>query len=219
MRDHYALAVGALVAACASPFTTGQFHPSFPVAPNNTGGVGNCSQKFPGQFGHDSTWCLQHEECGWCIKNETSGEVRACLVGDWQENCFCSMDPCSSANKGPAPPPALPAATVTDSGLKIKVMKQAPAGAMPKASDSVRVHYEGRLEDGTVFDSSIARGKPIVFPLSGVIAGWTEGLQLMHVGETALLTIPSDLAYGDGGQGPIPPKATLIFEVRLLAIA
>lgn len=173
-------------------------------------GVGNCSKKFPGQFGHDSTWCDQHLECAWCLKNASTGKYHNCLASDWQANCFCSMDPCSLADKGagPSPPPAVAAATVTDSGLKIKIMKVAPTGAMPKASDSVKVHYEGKLEDGTVFDSSIARGEPIVFPLSGVISGWTEGLQLMHVGETALLTIPSDLAYGDRGQGPIPPKVS-----------
>jgi hypothetical protein len=105
----------------------------------------------------------------------------------------------------------------TKSGLKLERVVSA-LGPSPTAGSSVRVHYEGRLEDGTVFDSSIARGQPIDFPLSGVIKGWTEGLQLMRVGETAILTIPSDLGYGDRGQGPIPPKATLVFEVRLLAI-
>lgn len=105
----------------------------------------------------------------------------------------------------------------TKSGLVIRQIK-AGTGSSPSADSSVRVHYEGKLENGQVFDSSIARGEPINFPLSGVIKGWTEGLQLMRVGETAILTIPYELAYGERGQGPIPPKATLIFEVRLLAI-
>merc|ERR1740117_1502366 len=93
-------------------------------------------------------------------------------------------------------------------------------GATPTYSDKVRVHYEGTLVDGTVFDSSRARGEPIEFPLSGVIAGWTEGLQLMKTGGRARLTIPSAIAYGDKGTpgGPIPPKATLVFDVELLAI-
>ena len=108
-------------------------------------------------------------------------------------------------------------AFTTKSGLKIEIVT-AGTGAAPIADDSVRVHYEGRLLDGTVFDSSIDRGEPIEFPLHGVIKGWTEGLQLMKVGGTAILTIPSDLAYGDSGSGPIPPKATLIFEVRLLDV-
>ena len=81
------------------------------------------------------------------------------------------------------------------------------------------MNYEGTLVDGTVFDSSYKRGESISFPLSGVIAGWTEGLQLMKVGGTALLTIPPDIAYGDRGSPPvIPPKATLVFTVELLAI-
>ena len=105
----------------------------------------------------------------------------------------------------------------TKSGLKLQRVVST-TGPSPTISSSVRVHYEGKLENGTVFDSSIARGQPIDFPLSGVIKGWTEGLQLMRVGETAILTIPSDLGYGDSGQGPIPPRATLIFEVRLIAI-
>ena len=109
-------------------------------------------------------------------------------------------------------------ATKTDSGLVVLPLEEG-SGATPAASDTVEVHYEGTLVDGTVFDSSYARGQPISFPLSGVISGWTEGLQLMKVGGKAKLTIPSDIAYGDSGSPPaIPPKATLIFTVELLAI-
>ena len=112
---------------------------------------------------------------------------------------------------------AEPGATQTASGLVYKELEGGD-GASPTKADKVKVHYEGKLVDGTVFDSSIARGEPIEFPLSGVIPGWTEGLQLMKVGGKARLTIPSDIAYGDNGTGPIPPKATLIVEVHLLDI-
>jgi FKBP-type peptidyl-prolyl cis-trans isomerase len=108
-------------------------------------------------------------------------------------------------------------ATKTASGLVVKHLVDG-SGPSPTREQTVRVHYEGKLVDGTVFDSSIARGEPIEFPLSGVIAGWTEGLQLMKTGGKAKLTIPSEIAYGDNGTGPIPPKAVLIFEVELLAI-
>lgn len=106
----------------------------------------------------------------------------------------------------------------TDSGLQYKQLL-AGDGAKPSKSDRVKVHYRGTLIDGTVFDSSYDRGEPIVFPVTGVIAGWIEGLQLMQVGSKFELTIPSNLAYGANGSGPvIGPDATLIFEVELLAI-
>ena len=111
-----------------------------------------------------------------------------------------------------------PGAFRTASGLVIMPLEQGN-GPQPTAEDTVEVHYEGKLVDGTVFDSSYARGEPISFPLNGVIRGWTEGLQMMNVGGKALLTIPHELAYGDRGSAPaIPPKATLIFTVELLNI-
>jgi FKBP-type peptidyl-prolyl cis-trans isomerase FkpA len=91
-------------------------------------------------------------------------------------------------------------------------------GDSPKPTSTVKVHYEGKLTDGTVFDSSIQRGQPVEFPLKGVIPCWTEGVSKMKVGEKARLTCPSDSAYGDQGQGPIPPGATLVFDVELLSI-
>jgi FKBP-type peptidyl-prolyl cis-trans isomerase len=89
---------------------------------------------------------------------------------------------------------------------------------MPTESSSVAVFYEGTLIDGTVFDSSYETGDTVRFPLSGVIRGWTEGLQLMPVGSTYKFYLPSNLAYGPQGTGPIPPNATLIFKVELLDI-
>ena len=107
---------------------------------------------------------------------------------------------------------------VTDSGLQYEEVTAAE-GDKPGIDDTVKVHYVGTLEDGTEFDSSVARGEPAQFPLKGVIPGWTEGLQLMSVGSKYRFVIPSDLAYGDRGAGPkIGPGATLIFDVELLEI-
>ena len=107
---------------------------------------------------------------------------------------------------------------VTESGLQYEVLVQGK-GAKPSATSTVKVHYEGTLLDGTVFDSSYQRGEPIEFPLNGVIKGWTEGLQLMPVGSKYKLFIPYDLAYGERGAGAsIPPFSTLIFTVELLEI-
>ena len=107
--------------------------------------------------------------------------------------------------------------TVTASGLQYRVIKEG-AGDSPKATDAVKVHYEGRLISGDVFDSSIARGEPVSFPLNGVIPGWSEGVQLMKVGSNFEFTIPSALAYGPSGTGPIPPNSVLVFDVELLEI-
>jgi len=105
----------------------------------------------------------------------------------------------------------------TASGLQYEVLREG-VGPKPNASDKVRVHYTGTLLDGTKFDSSIDRGQPIVFGLDGVIAAWTEGLQLMRVGAKWKLFVPPDLGYGAQGQGPIGPNSALIFEVELLGI-
>jgi FKBP-type peptidyl-prolyl cis-trans isomerase FklB len=104
------------------------------------------------------------------------------------------------------------------SGLQYKVITPG-SGASPKASDTVSVHYRGRLIDGTEFDSSYKRNEPTSFPVGGVIPGWTEALQLMKVGAKWELYVPAKLAYGDRGAGGlIPPGATLVFEVELLSI-
>jgi len=106
----------------------------------------------------------------------------------------------------------------TASGLQYEVIKKAD-GAQPKATDVVTVHYEGKLTDGTVFDSSVERGSPIDLPVSGVIPGWVEGLQLMHVGEKYKLYIPSELAYGPQSPSPaIPANSVLVFDLELIAI-
>jgi len=107
---------------------------------------------------------------------------------------------------------------VTPSGLQYEVIKQGD-GPKPKPTDTVKVHYQGTLIDGTEFDSSYKRGQPISFPLNGVIKGWTEGVALMPVGSKYKFYIPSDLAYGERGAGAkIGPNSTLIFTVELLGI-
>jgi FKBP-type peptidyl-prolyl cis-trans isomerases 1 len=108
--------------------------------------------------------------------------------------------------------------TTTASGLQYEVVTKGSGGPKPTESDVVNVHYHGTLIDGTVFDSSVDRGEPVSFPLGDVIPGWTEGLQLMSVGDKFRFVIPSELAYGPMGAGPIPPNSPLIFEVELLGI-
>jgi len=105
-----------------------------------------------------------------------------------------------------------------ESGLQYEVIKTGE-GAKPTLNDQVTTHYHGTLIDGTVFDSSVERGEPASFPVSGVIKGWTEALQLMNVGSKWRLFVPYDLAYGERGAGPkIGPFTTLIFEVELISI-
>jgi FKBP-type peptidyl-prolyl cis-trans isomerase FkpA len=109
-----------------------------------------------------------------------------------------------------------PGIITTDSGLQYEVLTEG-TGERPEPSDIVKVHYRGALTDGIIFDSSYDRGEPAEFLLEGVIPGWSEGIQLMNIGGTSRLYIPSKLAYGDQGAGvEIPPNAVLIFEVELL---
>jgi FKBP-type peptidyl-prolyl cis-trans isomerase len=150
--------------------------------------------------------------------------------------CLAGCDPAPTSNPpAPKPVPATnPAASATPasataapagamkttaSGLKYQVLKQGTGTASPKATDTVKVHYHGTLLNGTVFDSSVERGQPISFPLNAVIPGWTEGLQLMKVGDKFKFEIPPNLAYGPNSPSPkIPANSTLVFEVELLGI-
>jgi len=111
-----------------------------------------------------------------------------------------------------------PGINITGSGLQYEVIQEG-SGPKPTPDDIVRVHYEGSLTNGTVFDSSYSRGEPTEFSLARVIPGWSEGLQLMNTGSTYRLYIPSDMGYGPQGVEPqIPPYSTLVFEVELLGI-
>ena len=131
----------------------------------------------------------------------------ASLPATWAQNAVTA----AAANEA--------GAVVTASGLVYRSLKDG-AGASPGASDKVKVHYRGTFPDGKEFDSSYKRNEAIEFPLNGVIKCWTEGVQRMKVGGKAKLTCPAAIAYGERGSpgGPIPPNATLIFEVELLAV-
>ncbi|HEY8122511.1 MAG TPA: FKBP-type peptidyl-prolyl cis-trans isomerase [Myxococcota bacterium] len=135
----------------------------------------------------------------------------------------CSKQEDAAASAAPAAPASAPVAAKNPGapdGSPFSVTHQVEgSGAMPTEADTVRVHYAGRLADGSEFDSSIARGEPATFPLSGVIPCWTQGVAQMKVGGKATLVCPPDLAYGASGvPGVIPPEATLTFDVELLAI-
>lgn len=112
-----------------------------------------------------------------------------------------------------------PGVTALPSGLQYKVVRRGPAsGVHPTPRDEVRVHYEGTLLDGTVFDSSYRTGQPVVFTLGRLIPGWIEGIQLMRPGDEFILYVPAKLGYGDSDSGPIPANSTLVFRIELLGV-
>ena len=130
----------------------------------------------------------------------------------------CNVSRSMSAEPGPIDKNAPKEFTKTKSGLKYRVLRKAN-GKKPRVRDTVTVHYRGWLDDKTEFDSSYTRGKPTTFPLNRVIAGWTEGLQLVNQGGMIELEIPANLGYGPRGAGNvIPPNATLHFLVELIEI-
>ncbi len=136
-------------------------------------------------------------------------QARLALVADGEKKAGAAFLTKAASDKG---------STKTESGIVITTIKPG-TGAMPKATDTVKVHYHGTLSDGTVFDSSVKRGEPATFPLDKVIKCWTEGVQQIKVGGKSRLVCPSNLAYGDAGSPPvIKPGSTLVFEVELLEI-
>ena len=113
----------------------------------------------------------------------------------------------------------LPGVVTLPSGLQYKIVTSGPAsGPRPTLSDEVKVNYEGKLESGKVFDSSFERGIPAVFPLEGLVQGWTEALQLMRPGDEWILYVPPALGYGGEDKGEIPPNSVLIFRIQLLGV-
>ena len=145
--------------------------------------------------------------------SEQSSEPEAAQNADTMEQPMSSESSFLEENKNKE------GIVVPGSGLQYKVLLEG-SGSRPMATDMVTVHYEGTLLDGTVFDSSIARGQPSEFPLNRVIAGWTEGVQLMKEGAKYKFFIPSALAYGERGtpRGPIGPNEDLIFTVELIRV-
>ena len=130
----------------------------------------------------------------------------------------CATDTAPAAQPGPADADAPTEFTATGSGLKYRILRKSN-GPRPTARNSVTVHYRGWLDNGNEFDSSYKRNKPITFPLNGVIAGWTEGMQLVGKGGMIELEIPANLGYGARGAGAaVPPNATLHFLVELIEI-
>lgn len=112
-----------------------------------------------------------------------------------------------------------PGVHVLPDGLQYKVVRSGPAdGLRPKLGDEVKVHYEGKLVDGRIFDSSYQRGVPAAMPLKGLIKGWQEALQLMRPGDEWILYVPPELGYGSEGAGDIPPGAALIFRIELIGV-
>ena len=177
-----------------------------------------------------SSFDLKPEELAQVQKGLSDGVLKAKTTIDPQQHIAKLQDmervrATAVAEKEAAPGAAYlekaakePGATKTASGMVIKHTKEG-SGKSPTAADQVKVHYEGRLIDGKVFDSSIKRGEPTTFPLNGVIPCWTEGVAAMKVGGKAQLVCPSSMAYGPRGQGAdIPPHSTLVFDVELLEI-
>jgi peptidylprolyl isomerase/FKBP-type peptidyl-prolyl cis-trans isomerase FklB len=144
--------------------------------------------------------------------------------------CLLAVSACAKAQPSPeitaagakfmAENAKAPGVHVTASGLQYKIIASGPAaGTPPKVTDEVKVNYEGKLLDGTVFDSSYQRGEPAVFGVTGLIPAWTEALQLMRPGDVWMLYAPPALAYGDEGAGPIPPGSTLVFKIELIGVS
>jgi len=150
----------------------------------------------------------------------TDQQANSCIQGTLQANA--SKKSGAEKAKGQAFLDAnkkRPGVITTASGLQYEVVtKGDPAAAMPKLQDTFVAHYAGTLIDGTEFDNSYKRGEPITYPVTQVVKGWTEALQMMHIGDKWKLYIPSELGYGDRGSGAIPGGSVLVFEIELVGV-
>jgi peptidylprolyl isomerase len=161
------------------------------------------------------------------VSEMKAGEQRTCwlpeqqapggfIVADFELISFKAAPPAPAAPEDVAAAPK--DALKTESGIAHKILSEGKGKDKPKATDTVKVHYSGWTTDGKMFDSSITRGEPAEFPLSGVIKGWTEGVQLMSVGEKRRFWIPEGLAYGPAVEGSGRPGGMLVFDIELLEI-
>ncbi|MDB4438115.1 FKBP-type peptidyl-prolyl cis-trans isomerase [bacterium] len=152
-------------------------------------------------------------------ENPPPGAPQGNLIFDFQLLEFKAMPKAPEPISAPDDVAAAPSDSVaTDSGLASKVLSEGSGSSYPSDTDEVLVHYTGWTTDGKMFDSSVARGEPISFPLNGVIKGWTEGVQLMVEGEKRRFWIPGNLAYGETPSRPGAPSGTLVFDVELIKI-
>lgn len=224
------------LAGCGKPAAKTAAAPATPAA-GSTAAIESVDQKVSygigynmgSSLGHEKTLSVDHTALMAGIEDGLAGNKTRVAEADL-DAAFTAMQQKAAAgmaaegekqlaagNAYLAKNKAKPGVTTTASGLQYEVLKSG-SGPKPKATDTVKVHYHGTLIDGTVFDSSVQRGEPIEFPVTGVIQGWVEALQLMSVGDKWRLTIPPAIAYGEHGKGDIPPNAVLIFEVELLGI-
>jgi FKBP-type peptidyl-prolyl cis-trans isomerase FklB len=146
--------------------------------------------------------------------------VLACASG-----AVCAQPAAPSAASAQPSPTAFmannahaPGVKVLPDGLQYKVVQSGPAGPSPKPGDVIKVHYEGTLITGAVFDSSFARNKPLLMPLENLVPAWMEALPMMHVGDEWMLYVPPELGYGAEGSGPIPPNSVLVFRIKFLGM-
>lgn len=148
----------------------------------------------------------------------TSALGLACIAACTPPSSPPAATPAASSSNPPNVGTLTGVAKVTTASGIVFESVQAGSGPSPKATDTVKVHYRGTFQDGREFDSSYKRGQPTSFPLNGVIPCWTEAVQLMKPGGKARITCPPGVAYGPRGVGPIPPNATLVFEIELISI-
>jgi FKBP-type peptidyl-prolyl cis-trans isomerase len=161
-------------------------------------------------------------------------KIRSAWLGALALAAGCALSPVAAQAQTAAPPAAAaplqapaaylaanakqPGVQTLPDGLQYKVVASGPPGPSPKPGDAIKVHYEGALTNGQVFDSSFARNKPLLMPLANLVPAWMEALPRMHVGDEWMLYVPPELGYGPEGSGPIPPNAVLVFRIKLLGM-
>ncbi len=162
-----------------------------------------------------------------------SGRLRTLTLATTALACILMQPWVATAQPAAKPPTAAPMQSPADylainakkpgvqslpSGLQYKIVQSGPPGSSPKPGDVIKVHYEGALTNGQVFDSSFERNKPLVMPLANLVPAWMEALPRMHPGDEWMLYVPPELGYGPEGSGPIPPNSVLVFRIKFLGM-